>query len=74
MNETRVFMLNGTQVQDIVTRLEGAFSVPRRVWTSRALRPRTAMLCRRVSQRTAGGRSRECALLLPFKWRLREIS
>lgn len=25
MNETRVFMLNGTQVQDIVTRLEGFF-------------------------------------------------
>lgn len=25
MNETRVFMLNGTQVQDIVTRIEGFF-------------------------------------------------
>lgn len=25
MNETRVFMMNGTQVQDIVTRLEGFF-------------------------------------------------
>lgn len=29
MNETRVFMLNGTQVQDIVTRLEGFFRTER---------------------------------------------
>lgn len=55
MNESRVFMLNGTDVQKIVTRLEGSFA-PRRVWRCKVPRLRRAMLCRRASRRTDGKR------------------
>lgn len=53
MAESRTYMLNGTDIQNVIARLE-AFYALKKEWKCKALKQRTGILCRQASQRTGG--------------------
>ena len=64
MNESRVFMLNGTDMQKIVTRLEGFFRTEKGMEVQRSETPEGYVI---QARRTDGKLLRECGLPLPCR-------